>query len=81
MSPSQHSNLVVRYIDCLNTARCSVTRSGELVTCFNVHQSTRAELRDLLMYHCHTVSGRTVQEGTCDADTRGSGLEGVLNRE
>ena len=32
------------------------------------------------MYHCHTVSGRTVWEGTRDADTRGGGLNGVVKR-
>ena len=78
LSPSDHSHLVVLHVDSLNTTKCSVTRSGQLVT-FNVHQSTRAELRDSLMYHCHTVSGRTVQEGTGDANTSGGGLEGVLN--
>ena len=78
LSPSDHYHLVVLNVESLNTARCSVTRSDQLVT-FNVHQSTRAELRDLLMYHCHTVSGRSVQEGTGDANTSGGGLEGVLN--
>ena len=78
LSPSDHTHLVVLHVDSLNTARCSVIRSGKHATC-NVHQSTRVELRDSLMYHCHTVSGRTVQEGTGDANTSGGGLEGVLN--
>ena len=31
------------------------------------------------MYHCHTVSDRTVQEGTGDANTSGGGLELIFN--
>ena len=31
------------------------------------------------MYHCHTVSGRTVQEGTCDADNTSTSRIIVIN--
>ena len=54
---------------------------GELKIQFNVHQLTRAELRDSLMYHCHTVSGRTIQEGTGDANTSRGGLELICDRQ
>ena len=80
-SSSNHSNLILLHVNSLNTSICSVTRSGELVTWFNVHQSTRAKLRDSLMYNCHTVSGRTLQEGTADTNTSWCGSEIVLNGE
>ena len=66
---TNHSDLVLLQVDSLNTSICSVTRSGELMTWFNVHQSTRAEIRDSLMYHCNTVSHRIIHwEGTHDAN-------------
>lgn len=52
---SLHSNLIQLQVNSFNTSICSVTLSTELVTCFNVHHPTRAELRDTLMYHYHTV--------------------------
>ena len=80
-SSSHHSNLVLLQVNVRDTSKCSVgiIRSVELMTWFNVHQSTRAELRDSLMYHCHTVSGRTVQEGTGDANTSWGGVDFILN--
>ena len=79
LTTSNHSDVVLLQVDSLNTPICSVTRSGELVTWFNVHQSTRVELRDSLMYYCHTINDRNVQEGTSEAHTSQGGLELIFN--
>ena len=66
-------NLYLLICSSLHLAKCihmqyhQICRTCDLIQCSSVHY--RAELRDSLMYHCHTVSGRTVQEGTGGVNT------------
>ena len=69
--PFNHSDLKDFQVDSLNTARCSVIRSGELVTWFNVHQVT--------INHSYTFWCICVSEGTIDTYARGGGLKEVVN--
>ena len=71
-----HTNLSTGWIQCHQIW-------WTFVTWLDVHQSTRIDLRDslTLMYHCHTLSGSTVQENSnVDQNTMRVLLKSVFNK-